>query len=376
MYELMGLLGLLATAGFLHGFVFRRRRYLIMFALSLTAMLYTHGWGLFFGAGSVLALIPIWLRSEDRRGLLRDAALSYGAAAILFAPWLPTFLYQASHTGDPWAPPPRLGAPVLISRDLIGGDRITAALVIATVIGFAPLVAKRLRRSRDATLLWTLLALPVGTLLLAWLASQITPAFVSRYFAPVLAGIVLLAAWGCARSGVVGLVAIGLSVVFVANVSSYTPSYKSDMRDVAGEVAPYLHPGDWVVSGQPEQIPLAYYYLPRGVRYASPIGQVRDPSYMNWVDALNRLRDAQPARALNPLLATLKVGQKVLFVRPLTEGVKNWGAPWTQLVRRRSAQWGAMLEADHTLKQVWVAPHNYRGACCVADSAVLYEKVA
>ncbi len=376
MYELMALLGVLATAGFLHGFVYGRRRYLIMFSLSLAVMLLTHGWGLFFGTGSAVALIPLWRQSEDRRGLVRDAALAYGGAAILFLPWLPTFIYQATHTGDPWAPPPRFGAPVLISRDLIGGDRVTAALVIAAVIGFAQLFIRAYRRSLDARLLWTLVALPTATLLLAWLASQITPAFVSRYFAPVLASILLLAAWGCARSGVVGLVAIALSVVFVANPSSFTPSYKSDMRDVAGEVAPHLRADDLVISGQPEQVPLAAYYLPAGLRYASTTGPVQDPTYMNWVKALDRLRHAQPARTLAPLLATLRRGQQVLFVRPLTEGVHNWEASWTQLVRRRSAQWGAILAADRSLKPVWTAPHNYRGACCVADSAVLYQKVA
>jgi uncharacterized membrane protein len=376
MYSLMGLLGLLATAGFLHGFLYRRRRYLILFSLSLTAMLYTHGWGLFFGAGTVLALIPVWLRTEDRRALVRDAMLAYGGAGILFLPWLPTFIYQAAHTGNPWAPPPRFGAPVLLSRDLIGGDRITAALVIAGVIGFAQLFTRAYRRTADATLLFTLIALPTITLLLAWLASQITPAFVARYFAPVLAAILLLAAWGCARAGIVGLVAIGLSVAFIANLSSYAPSYKSDMRDVAGEMAPYLHRGDLVISGQPEQVPLAYYYLPAGLRYATPTGMVSDPSYMDWVDALTRLQQAQASHTLIPLLASLRVGQQVLFMRPLTEGVKNWKAPWTQLVRRRSAQWGAILLADRSFRAVWVAPHNYRGACCVGDSAVLYQKVS
>ena len=60
MYELMALLGLLATAAFIHAFVFRRRGYLIMFAVCQALMLYTHAWGIFFGAGSVIALIPIW----------------------------------------------------------------------------------------------------------------------------------------------------------------------------------------------------------------------------------------------------------------------------------------------------------------------------
>src|SRR5438309_4346260 len=57
MYELMGLLGLIATTAFLHAFVFRRRGYLIVFALAQALMLYTHAWGVFFGAGAVLALI-------------------------------------------------------------------------------------------------------------------------------------------------------------------------------------------------------------------------------------------------------------------------------------------------------------------------------
>jgi mannosyltransferase len=61
-------------------------------------------------------------------------------------------------------------------------------------------------------------------------------------------------------------------------------------------------------------------------------------------------------------------------VRPLTEGAQNWEAPWTELVRRRSAQWGALLASDPSLKPVAWAPHSYRGACCVADSALLYRK--
>jgi 4-amino-4-deoxy-L-arabinose transferase-like glycosyltransferase len=376
MYELMGLLGLIATASFVHGFVYRRRKYLIVFALAQAAMLYTHAWGIFYGIGAVLALIPVYLASDDRRGLVRDAVMAFGGAGVLFLPWLPNFIYQASHTGAPWAPPPRFGAPVLLSRDLIGGDRITIGLLIVLVIGLAPLFTKRYRSTREGTVMWSLIVMPVATLLLAWLASQITPAFVSRYFAPVLAAILLLAAWGASRAGVVGLVAIVLSVVFVIHISSYTPQYKSDMRDVGGEMAPLLHPGDLVVATQPESVPLAWYYLPNGLRYASTLGPVQDPTYMNWVYALDRLRKSNPQATLARLLASLRPGQQLLFVRPLTEGAKNWQASWTQLVRRRSAQWGAILAGDPSLKPVAWAPHTYRGACCVADSAILYQKVS
>ncbi|HZU60266.1 MAG TPA: glycosyltransferase family 39 protein, partial [Solirubrobacteraceae bacterium] len=150
MYELMALLGLIATAAFIHAFVHRRRPYLIVFAIALALMLYTHVWGVFFGAGAVLALIPVWRASDDRRGLVRDAVMAFVGAGVLFVPWLPNFIYQAGHTGAPWASPPRLGAPILISRDLMGGDRVTAALALGTLAGLVPLFAKR-RRSAATT---------------------------------------------------------------------------------------------------------------------------------------------------------------------------------------------------------------------------------
>jgi 4-amino-4-deoxy-L-arabinose transferase-like glycosyltransferase len=379
MYELMGLLGLAATAGFVHGFVYRRRRYLLLFGAALAMMLYTHSWGVFFFAGSAISLLPVWLSSDDRRGLIRDAAMAFIGAGILYLPWVPNLLYQVAHTAAPWDSAPRFGAPVQISRNLLGGDRITMALLFTAAIGLGPLFVARSRRTREWTTLWVLIALPVATLGLAWLSSQVTPAWASRYFAPVLGAILLLVAWGCSRARILGLVAIAVAIVFLANPKSFTPQYKSDMRDVAGELAPRLHQGDLVVVGQPEQTTLAWYYLPAGLRYANTAGGVANPSFMNWVDALHRLKQTDPQATLGALVAGLRPGQQLLYVRPLTEGAQNWEAPWTQLVRRRSAQWGALLSADvaaGTLKAVAVAPHNYRGACCVADSAVLYQKVS
>ncbi|MBV9366727.1 MAG: glycosyltransferase family 39 protein [Solirubrobacterales bacterium] len=379
MYELMALLGLLATAAFIHAFVYRRRGYLIMFAVCQALMLYTHAWGIFFGAGSVIALIPIWRVSEDRRALVRDAVMAYVGAGILFLPWLPNFYYQATHTGAPWAPPPRFGAPVLLSRDLMGGDRITAALVLSGAIGLGALFTKRYRRTRDGTVMWSLILLAFATLLLAWLASQITPAFVSRYFAPILGAILLLAAWGAARAGIVGLVAIVLSLVFVVHLSSYAPRYKSDMRDISGEVTPLLQRDAVVFNAQPDSTPLAWYYLPADLQYATGLGRVSDPSYMNWVYALKRLQAAEAGTVLDPVVASLRPGQQLLYIRPLTEGANNWKSSWTKLVRRRAAQMGQILQNDvnqGVLKLVAIAPHNYRGASILSYSAALYEKVS
>jgi mannosyltransferase len=377
MYVLMALLGLLATVGFLQGFVYRRRRYVILFAVAQALMLYTHAWAIFYGAASALCLVILWRITDDagRQGLIRDAAFAYVGAGVLFLPWLPTFLFQVSHTAAPWDSTPHFGAPVQLSRNVMGGDRVTAAVVIASVIGLAPLMVRARRRTLEARSMWMLIALPTLTLALAWMASQITPAWVPRYFAPVVAPLLLLFALGMSRAGVVGAVALLLSVIFLANPASYTPQYKSDMKDVGAEMGPLLHRGDLVVVGQPEQTPLTYYYLPGGLQFYNTAGPVKDPSFMNWIGALHRLRNDIPSRVVPPLLAAMKPGQQLLFIRPLTEGAQNWQASWTALIRRRSAQWGAIIAADPSLKPEAWAPHDYRGACCVADSAILYKKV-
>jgi mannosyltransferase len=379
MYELMGLFGLIATAAFMHAFVYRRRRYLPVFAATEALMLYTHAWAIFYGVGTALVVLFLMWLSDEPKALLRDGIMVYGAAAIAFLPWLPNFIYQATHTGAPWDARPRFGAPIQVSRNLLGGDRVTMALAMPAVIGFAGLGSRARRRTTEAKALWVLLLIPVLTLALAWIASQITPAWVARYFAPVLAPILLAAAWGCSRAGVLGALGVLASVIFLANPATVAPHYKSNMREVGAEMGPLLHRGDLVITGQPEQIALMWYYLPGGLRWASTLGPVADPTYMNWVNAMKRLDAAHPASVLDPMIAKLRVGQQVLFVRPLTQGASNWRAPWTRMVRRRSAQWGAILTQDVArgiLKPVAVAPEEYPGACCVADSAVLYRKIA
>jgi mannosyltransferase len=375
MYSLMALLGLLATGAFIHAFIYRRRRYLILFTACQTLMLYTHIWGAFFGVGAAIAFLFVWRTAEDRTGLWKDALLAFGGAAVLYLPWVPTLIYQATHTGSPWDSAPNFGAPVQISRNLMGGDRGSVAMVLAAAIGLGVLFTRARRRSRESLVLWTLILIPLGALGFGWIMSHVSPAWAYRYFAPVLGSMLLVLGWGMSRAKIVGLLAIILIVTFWVNPGSFTPPNKSDMRDLAGEMGPLLHRGDVVVLGQPEQVPLAWYYLPAGLRFADTTGMSKDPQSMNWVNALSRLQNATPSRTLGALIATLKPGQQVLFIRPLTEGAQNWQAPWTSLVRRRSAQWGALLASNPSLKPVAWAPHNYRGACCVADSALLYRKL-
>lgn len=374
-WELLAVIALVATVSFLHAFVFGRRPYLILLVASLALMLYTSVWAIFFWFGMAVALIPVYRAAEDRSRVIRDAAISFGTALVLFLPWLPNLIYQIGHTTSPWGYADLMGA--TFPSDLLGSDRVVVALGIAAAVVVLPMLGRDTRRTPDATVIWALILLPLAAVLLARVSSLVAATWVTRYFAPLVAPLLLFAALTSARAGVMGLIAIVLSVAFVANLASYSPTYKSDMRDVAGELAPYMRPGDLVLVGEPEQAPLAWYYLPAGLRFATTIGEIRDPSYMNWVNAYSELKASNPRAQLTALVASLKPGQRLLYTRPLTEGEKAWTTGWGELVRRRAAQWGALIAADPQLKLLAgaVAPRNYRGSCCVADSALVYTKV-
>src|SRR4051812_25268834 len=105
MYALMTFLGLLATAAFVLAFAQRRTRWRIPFGVLLALMLYTHNWSLFFAGACVLAAGWLMWRAEptQRRNLVRDSILAFSVTVVAYLPWVPTLIYQALHTGAPWA---------------------------------------------------------------------------------------------------------------------------------------------------------------------------------------------------------------------------------------------------------------------------------
>ena len=174
MYALMLVMSLLATAAFLHVFAFGRRRYLPLFMILLAGMLYTHNWGLFLGAGLALGLIPCWYVSENRSSFWKDALIGFGGAGLLYLPWVPTLLHQVQHTGAPWLNPPNFGAPVQISKSLLGGGTPTVALILAGGSGLAAILARRVE-DKERTALLAGAVIVLGTLCVAWIVSQVSP---------------------------------------------------------------------------------------------------------------------------------------------------------------------------------------------------------
>lgn len=379
MYSLMVVLSLVTTAAFLHVYVYRDRRYMPAFVVALTAILYTHSWGIFFTAGAVLTFALVWLQSAERRSLLRDGALGFGAAFVLYLPWIPTLLFQAAHTGAPWLDPPRFGVAIQVSKALLGGGTVTVALLLAGGSGIAAIVARRID-DRERRAVFATAAILVATLGVAWLFSQISPAWTTRYLGVALGPLLILAALGLARASTLGLAAFAIVFAVWSVTQSGGLNNKSNAADLATSLQGRLQPGDLVVTLQPEQAPLMHYHLPGGLQgdlvEATQLGEVKAKGVMDWRDVLERLERATPEKNLRPLLDRLPRSQRVLLVYPVTTNIHDWDSPWTALVRRRAAQWGRALQLDKRFEFEAAVPPFYRRSGRIGVRGVLYTKTS
>ena len=314
MYSLVALLGLLATATFLHAFVFGRRRYLPAFSVCLVLLLYTHNWGLFLGIGAALALVPCLAISLDRRRLVVDAALAFGAVALLYAPWVPSLLYQRSHTFAMWVQRPTL---LQTREDLIGllGPR-EAFVAIGLGVGGAFFVLLRPPWNRTTIAMLATIGVVVSTLAVAWAISRGRSVWTYRYLAVVVGPLLIVLAAGLARGGRVALVGLAVYAFLLLPVGVKTPPFaKSNVQLITAAASPHLQPGDLVITDF-GRTPLLHYYLPPGLRYAEANGLVADPSVSDQRDGTERLEQGDPRRTLSPLLDSLPVGGHVLVVCP------------------------------------------------------------
>ncbi|MCW3041045.1 MAG: hypothetical protein JWM31_2950, partial [Solirubrobacterales bacterium] len=220
---------------------------------------------------------------------------------------------------------------------------------------------------------WILIAVPATGLALAWLSSQASPAFTGRYFAVLLGPLLLLAGIGLSRAGGLGLACLAIVFVIWLDPRTSEIDHKSDARVVAARIEPHVRAGDLAVSVHPEQAPLLHYYFKPGLRYATSLGMMPDPQVFDWRDALQRLRDADPYVTLNALLRTLRPGQRLVLVLPIIR-TSRWGAPWTKLVRERSAQWEIAADRNAGLRRLMAEPRFGHGRLPRGVRAVIYER--
>lgn len=406
MYSLVALLGLLSITTFALVYAQRRRAAIPWFAVSTALMLYTHNWGLFFGVGMFLTLALLVFRAagRDRRPLLRDGLLGFGGAALLYLPWLPTLIYQARHTGAPWSKPPRFDDIINSLQTLGGGATIAFA---GTAVAFAGITTLWRRSTtvastgddpgglRAAALRDTVIAILVAGLsamALAWLSSQLSPAWASRYFAVFVGPVLLFFGIGLVRYGVLGFVVLAM-VLFISadpresdlrgkgDAWRVATALKQDFRNVprTGSRA-LVRPGDIVLNTHPEHVPVVRYYFDlrfpdTAVRWYDAMGPVPDTRLFDWRDAEDRLRAAGPRRTIRTIVTpALRPGQHLVLMVPILRPAR-WNAPWTRLVKRRSLQWRNALNVDPNYRHVQTVPKFRPRGRPKGVRAIVYERV-
>ena len=358
MYSLVVLLGTLCTACFLHAYVYGRRQYRIPFGILLAALLYTHNWAFFYGLALLVVVGLVWRDSEDRAQLRRDVLVGFGVAAALFLPWVPTLVFQALHTGAPWATPPAIGTLVKAPNLLLGGQSGTFVVLLAAGAGLGALATASPRDRRVTVPALALLALlPI---VVAWTLSQVSPAWATRYLAIAVPPLLLCAAVGLTRAGRIGIAALAL--IASSWLFAEGPKAKSNASYVTSQMTPQLHNGDAVISTQPEQVPVLSYYFPKDLKVAwyTPFGRQRDLGVTDWRDGAEHFDRTGVDTQLIPLLDRLRVGQQVLFIKPIIFSPERWTGEWTSRVRDRSIEYEGVLRGDRRYRLAAIVPQNYR----------------
>jgi len=371
MYSLLLLIALLVCGAFLRAFVLRRRAHLASFAILLALGLYAHPWGAFLVGAAGLAWLALLAVGPSRRTLARDGALAFGAAALLFAPWVPTMLYQAAHTGAPWSHRPTGRSLTRAMARIWSGRRAELLLLPAAAVGLVLGALRGGPRARRAVLGVAVIA--AVTLLAAFAYSRFgTPAWALRYLVVVLAPLALLVAIGLGRLALLGPLAVLAAALLVwhGRPTVATLEHKSNVTQVARELAPALRRGTLVFSTQPEQVPELAHELPAGLRYATPLGRVPDAGVMDWRDALARLDAARFAAVLGPQVRGLRRGARLLLVQPV---FSHPDSPWTLKIRDIARRWGRAVRRSRLLRRLRTLRPTH-GSSRSTVAAILMER--
>ncbi len=273
------------------------------------ALLLTHYWSLYllFVTGVTLAVLARRAPSPTREGARRGLA-AMGVGSLVFVPWLPSFLYQARHTGTPWGGAGRLRSMVDTVFSFSGGywdpglllGMATYGLIVLALAGVA-VDRRRIEidlRARPGAR--HLAVVGFGTLAVAIVATVVgRSAFAVRYAAVMFPMIVLLAAYGTkALLGHRVRYAL-LGVMVVSGFWATAPNVFGDRTSaarVAAALTAGVEPGD-VVAYCPDQLgPSVSRLLPPDLGAAQlTFPRATAPQLVDWVDyaAVNKAGDPE-----------------------------------------------------------------------------------
>ena len=284
---------------------------LAVVALMTALLVYTQYWSFYLIA--VAGLLLAWRARRAEPGPARRAAWRALAAIVVgtatFGAWIPTFLYQAKHTGTPWADarvPWSTFAEALLK---FAGEETHAetflllfaliTLVVLAVFGrgvdgrtIELDLGTRPRIRRDAILAF-------GTLLLGTTVSFVAAsAFDARYASVMFPFFVLLVAFGLPlfldRRVYAGVLTVVVLLGIIGGIRNATTN-RTQAAQSTTIIAAEAHPGDVVVYC-PDQIgPSASRRLgtvPGLIQLTFPDGG--HPDRVNWVDYVDRIRAVSP----------------------------------------------------------------------------------
>jgi mannosyltransferase len=276
---------------------------LIALAAVTALLLYAQYWALYLvGVTGLWLLISIVRKQRQPRPWPVVGAISAGC--VLFLPWAPTFLYQAKHTGTPWAAPPNFAAvinAVTGFTDNQGSNLASGtnqgrllALIYFAMLALAIFGVGRSQRVVELNLHTQPRArgitfVVIGTLFAAIAGGIITKsAFSPRYAAVIFLPLIVLIAAGTStllsprvRVGVVALAAAAGMVVAAQNVTTQ----RTQAPSVAAVIDSRAQPGD-LVAFCPDQLGPSVYRVVRDparyqmVTFPRGIG----PQLVDWVD--------------------------------------------------------------------------------------------
>ncbi len=290
---------------------------LIAVAVVTAALLYTQYWSVY-----LVAMVGIWLvvsvvrahRHGRADAAPRAALLAVAVGVLLFVPWVPTFIYQAKHTGTPWAAPPNFSAVINALTGFTDNQGSTLqtgtnqgrllaviyfAMLALAVFGLGrsgriielDLRTRPRSRSLSFVVLGTLFAAIAGGILTA-------SAFSSRYAAVVFLPFLLLVALGTATllNPRVRVIVVGLAVVagLVSSAQNVT-TQRTQANNVAAAINAEAKPGD-VIAFCPDQLGPSVY---RQIRDPSQYDMLTfprrtGPAIVDWVDYADAVHGADP----------------------------------------------------------------------------------
>jgi mannosyltransferase len=289
MYALVMLLALAIVVAVLRAAERPNPSRLALVALLAGMLALTHYWTLFLLAAGEIGLLVQAYRERWRGPALR-ILLAAPCGALLFLPWLPSFLFQTHHTGTPWAALPTW-------RDVAGTLRQwagpgAAGLALAVLLGALALWAVPRRPARR------LLLIGLGALVLGLVASRVQGAgYALRYSAPDLAVALPAAALGARRlGGLRGAAAVAAAAVLGLTVALTSPllGSRTQAAQTAALLRTRLGPGDLVVYCPDQLGPAVDRLLPAGtaeVVYPT----MGSPRRVDWVDYESRNEAGSPA---------------------------------------------------------------------------------